>query len=328
MPRLSLFLLLCAASAWAGPIADQRAEDLALSLPRVQRQLAALKDEAGKIGDMNRRDEALSLLDRPRLRVLERRRFDEWALLARLKSERLLAPDVTSLLPKDPPMAFVAAPGSVWGGHHSYPGGLLDHELFNTRAAVALAGVYRSTYGLRLDTDMLRSVEIMHDVAKTATLHWKGDGSLPRSEPAVAGTPLHHILAISEAILRGWPPSWVVALASCHSPPRPGPNLKALIGYLKAGAIVAGAPYEKAGLNSTGLKLAIKPPIEAFVAHLADHDYVLTESSIKAVERTLPLRMMAGGSADYWDRDRKLAQEGDLPLYQKLPAAPASFGAL
>lgn len=314
----AFLLALCAHPVFANTATDERAAELALSQPRVQRQLGALKAEVERIVDMNRRDELLAMLERPSFQVLAKRRYDEWAVLARLKREGLIAESAKTLLPQEPPMKFAAAPGSVWRGHHSYPGGLIDHELFNLRAGVALSGAYYQTYGLRLDEDLLRSVAVMHDMAKTATLHWKEDGSLPAAEPAVAGTPLHHILGIAEALLRGWPAPWVVALASCHSPPHPGPELAALIGYLKAGAIIAGAPYEKAGLDAMGRALARPAPIEAFVSHVDDHDFVLTETSIAAVEKTLPQPAARTGGPDHWARDAALAKDGDLVPYQAL----------
>ena len=316
----ALLLLLClgAARGHANPAADERAAELALAQPRVQRQLAALREEVGKIASMERRDELLGMLDRPSFQVLAKRRYDEWAVLARLKREGLIAESAKSLLPQEPPMKFAAAPGSVWRGHHSYPGGLIDHELFNLRAGVALSGAYYQTYGLRLDEDLLRSVAVMHDLAKTATLHWKEDGSLPAAEPTVAGTPLHHILGVAEALLRGWPAPWVVALASCHSPPHPGPELTALIGYLRAGAIIAGMPYERAGLDALGRALARPAPIEAFVSHVDDHDFVLTETSISAVEKSLPQSQARAGGPDHWSRDAALAKDGDLIPYQAL----------
>jgi hypothetical protein len=188
---------------------------------------------------------------------------------------------------------------------------LVDHELFNLRAGLALSGAYYQTYGLHLDEDLLRSVALMHDMAKTATLHWRDDGSLPIAEPMVAGTPLHHILGVAEALLRDWPAPWVVALASCHSPPHPGPDLK-------AAAIIAGAPYERAGLDSLGRALARPAPIEAFVSHIDDHDFVLTETSIRAVEKSLPQPAARTGGPDHWTRDAALARDGDLLPYQAL----------
>jgi hypothetical protein len=45
------------------------------------------------------------------------------------------------------PQAFFSAPGSSFGGHHSYPGGLRVHESNNDISNVNLADQYRSVYG-------------------------------------------------------------------------------------------------------------------------------------------------------------------------------------
>src|SRR5712692_8292855 len=41
------------------------------------------------------------------------------------------------------PQPFFSAPGSSYGGHHSYPGGLVIHETFNDLSNLQLAAGYR-----------------------------------------------------------------------------------------------------------------------------------------------------------------------------------------
>ncbi len=41
------------------------------------------------------------------------------------------------------PMTFKATPGSNFGGHHSYPGGLAVHESFNDQSSINFADTYR-----------------------------------------------------------------------------------------------------------------------------------------------------------------------------------------
>ena len=48
------------------------------------------------------------------------------------------------------PMPFYAAPGSAFGSHHSYPGGLPIHESNNDSSDIELAGQYRSNSVWRL----------------------------------------------------------------------------------------------------------------------------------------------------------------------------------
>ena len=45
------------------------------------------------------------------------------------------------------PQPFFSAPGSVFGGHHSYPGGLPIHETFNDLSDDSLASNYQRVYG-------------------------------------------------------------------------------------------------------------------------------------------------------------------------------------
>src|SRR5260370_27205201 len=45
------------------------------------------------------------------------------------------------------PMPIYAAPGSAYGGHHSYPGGLMVHETFNSVSSMNFANGYRRVYG-------------------------------------------------------------------------------------------------------------------------------------------------------------------------------------
>jgi hypothetical protein len=49
------------------------------------------------------------------------------------------------------PQRFWSAPGSSFGGHHSYPGGLPVHESNNDTADINLAEEYRHVYGQSKD---------------------------------------------------------------------------------------------------------------------------------------------------------------------------------
>lgn len=295
-----------ATSAEKSAAPDERAAAIARAQPRVASQLAALKNEAAAVKDPARREDLREILERRRLIVLSRRP-DEAAVLKALKAEKLVDDSASALFPPEP-LAFEAAPGGVWHGHHSYPGGLVDHTLFNLRAGLGLAAAYRSTYGVPVDEDAVREAAILHDAAKPATLRWNADGSLPASEPQVAGTGLHHILGIAEALSRGWPPRLVVCVASAHNPPKPGAELSHLLDYLRAAAIVAGKTNAAAGLTADGKALAAPAPLEAFITHLDDHDWVLTETTIQAADKSM-------GSVEPWTRDEALAKTGDVPLY-------------
>jgi len=99
------------------------------------------------------------------------------------------------------PQPFEAAPGSVFGGHHSYPGGLAIHEAFNDISALSLgadyarvyghltsaglptidlrsdAGFERSTGDLALDQDLIIAAPIWHDWGKILVFQSNGDGT-------------------------------------------------------------------------------------------------------------------------------------------------------
>jgi len=79
-----------------------------------------------------------------------------------LKSKGLAAEDLAfeDFLPatKNPhrsPHPFIAGPGSGYGSHHAYPGGLITHTALNTMVALSLFEHYREVYGFRLNRDVV-----------------------------------------------------------------------------------------------------------------------------------------------------------------------------
>lgn len=295
------------------------AEELAKSLPRVKKNMATLRNEAKKIKDPKLKSDALQLLDRPNYSVLEGRRAQEAEILKQLKTEKLIDDSTLILFPAEQAMSFIAAPAGPWNGHHRYPGGLVDHTLTNLKIGLGVADTYHNVQGVRLNADLIRAAAIWHDSAKTFTVHWEADGRISPSEAKIAGTAAHHVWAIAEALYRGYPVKFILTLAAAHSSAFPGNDLQVLLNYLRAGAIIAGVPYSVAGLKDDGKGLDLLPPIESFVNHIDDHDYVL---SSPAAERTAIFIDQILGHAEpnknYWDRDRILAQWGDLEIYQRL----------
>jgi len=103
------------------------------------------------------------------------------------------------------PQRFFSAPGSVFHGHHSYPGGLPIHEANNDTADVNLAREYRKVYGhtsgefptvgrdpfgntddderedgrsaIFISQDIILGAPIWHDWAKSMVFQWNSDGS-------------------------------------------------------------------------------------------------------------------------------------------------------
>jgi hypothetical protein len=173
------------------------------------------------------------------------------------------------------PMPFYAAPGSAFGSHHSYPGGLPIHESNNDSSDIELAGQYRSVYlhkdegvvalnpellqegpathaSILIDQDIIVGAPIWHDWAKPIVFQWNADGS-EFPELSIGGNGLtdnngaagnsktggHHILSIAESMARGLSPAFVITQASAHSNPSLGNEYK-VVNWIRAAAIIDG----------------------------------------------------------------------------------------
>lgn len=188
------------------------------------------------------------------------------------------------------PQPFNAAPGSAFGGHHSYPGGLPVHESNNDTADVNLAREYREVYGhpgtsdglptidaadisegtldpandLFINQDIILGAPLWHDWAKPIVFQWNANGSeyaemnfgdSSASKTLGAGkTGGHHILSIAESMKRGFSPAFVITQASAHSAPTSGNEYK-VVNWLRAAAIIDRIDPVAAGflrVDSTG----------------------------------------------------------------------------
>jgi hypothetical protein len=172
------------------------------------------------------------------------------------------------------PQTFFSAPGSVYGGHHSYPGGLPIHESNNDISNVYLANQYRAVYGhsahgfpqldpkvllkkpaekseVLIDQDITVGAPIWHDWGKSIVFQWNADGSeFPElnfggngltDNFGAAGnskTGAHHIIGVAESMARGLSPAFVITQASAHSNPTSGNEYK-VVNWIRAAAIMA-----------------------------------------------------------------------------------------
>jgi hypothetical protein len=220
------------------------------------------------------------------------------AIIGRLKSEDLVDPEDDSHFPggllagifpplnadggdcPQLPQVFTSAPGSVFGGHHSYPGGLVIHEAFNLSSALSLAANYRRTYGHRgvsglpevglvdnseaadniaIDQNTVIAAPIWHDWAKTIVFQWtETGGEFPELNFGGNGktdkfggagnskTGAHHILGVAETIKRGLPPQFVITQASAHAAPAEG-NEFMVVNWIRAAAVIAQVDPVSAG---------------------------------------------------------------------------------
>lgn len=173
------------------------------------------------------------------------------------------------------PQRFFSAPGSVFHGHHSYPGGLPIHESNNDTADVNLAHEYRAIYGHSTDNfatvspnpfdddsslhgsavfisqDIILGAPIWHDWAKSIVFQWNSDGSEfqelnfggtglndNNGVPSDSRTGGHHIMSVAESMKRGLDPAFVITQACAHSAPTSGNEFK-VVNWLRAAAILA-----------------------------------------------------------------------------------------
>ncbi|HTJ26597.1 MAG TPA: hypothetical protein VMA36_10565 [Candidatus Limnocylindria bacterium] len=266
-----------------------------------------------------------------------------------LAREGFVAPDapVRGIFPPDTdpdamtgPQPFWSAPGSSDGSHHAYPGGLAMHESFNASMAQQFATTYDAHYfGGRptVSHDVVVGAALYHDIMKTVVFAWKDDGTL-LDELTIAGTGGHHVLSGAEAISRGRDPRFVTTLLSAHAAPSLGDEAK-VVAWCRAASIVAGVDPVAYGLvrrAGDGWALAADPPpLEAFVNHLSDHDYVLSVQAMHVVSarlrdryaRVRNLSMLAPTFA--WYRAAVLSRTTAIALYDALGRRGASaFDAL
>jgi hypothetical protein len=299
--------------------AEAKAQKIAENSLRVTANYEALIHEANLIRNSSYRIAALEILARPRFSVIDGRKAQESEITAQLVSAGLYQPTSTppTLFPIHRPMPFIAAPASFWSQHHTYPGGLVFHTLTNLRIGLGIEKSWSKDYGFGdLDLDLIRLAVIWHDSAKTMTIAWNEDGTASPSEgDPIANTGAHHIWGVAEAIYRGMTPRFVVVLASAHNSALP-PDKIQLLGYLQAGAIIAGKPFSAAGLTDDGTDLASPAPLESFLHHLSDHDFVAAQVTLPFIRAKLDLLTQQNGSPDYWAEDRIFAEHGDIELYE------------
>ena len=193
------------------------------------------------------------------------------------------------------PMPYIAAPGSVFGGHHSQPGGLSMHVAVNLTSALNLADTYRKVFGtldakglpvvrsgtgqtadadLFIDQDIVIAAPIWHDWAKAIVFQWNADGSEytemnfggnGRTDAwGAAGTSKtggHHLIGIAESMARGLPPIFVITQASAHGAPNMG-NEFSVVNWLRTAAIMTGIdPVERGYLMLDAAGHLRLPPV-------------------------------------------------------------------
>ena len=279
---------------------NDAAHAIAHRSPLVQSSIRYLVAQAGRIRDPALREATLDLLTNEKTCVMHRKGLGSAAaqddVLQTLMEEGLVNRKDVQAFPSGAraaifpplreadsdcpqlPQSFESTPGSSFGGHHSYPGGLAVHEANNEYANVSLANQYQAVYGnldaggllqidaasrragdLPLDADVTIAAPLWHDWAKTLVFQWNADGSeftefyfggAGTSDAWGAGgnsrTGGHHILGIAESMARGNAPLMVLTQASAHSAPTLGNEYK-VVNWLRTAAIIARVDPVKRG---------------------------------------------------------------------------------
>lgn len=272
---------------------NARAVEISNGSPIVQSAYQWLLRKTGDIANNDLRTQTLDIIGNPNVCLQHRANLttaDKTKILASLKAAGLYSAadaasfpggEMTGVFPavlKDGtncpqlPQPFTSAPGSSFGSHHSQPGGLVVHEVFNDISDVDLAKNYKLVYGnldhnglpvinttgyadnsdLPINNDLIVAAPMWHDFTKTFVFQWNADGS-EFKEFSFGGNGLtdnngqvgdsrtggHHILALAEAIKRGLSPEFVITQASAHSAPTLGSEYK-VVNWVRAAAIIAG----------------------------------------------------------------------------------------
>jgi hypothetical protein len=275
---------------------NQAAAAIAAKSPLVQSAYHLLLAELKQVKNPALRQATLDALSNPKTCIAHRVGMDaakKQAVLDRLTAEGLVDQAEAAKFPggliagvfppvlveasacPNLPQPFFAAPGSVFGGHHSEPGGLAIHESFNLSSALSLAENYRRIYGtvgkaglaevtpaggrvpgpdaasIVIDEDLMLLAPMWHDWTKVIVFQWTAEGGeFPELNFGGNGktdnygadgdsrTGAHHMLAVAETMKRGFPPALVVTQASAHNVPTGGYEYR-VVNWLRAAAIIA-----------------------------------------------------------------------------------------
>ena len=196
--------------------------------------------------------------------------------------------DVQHLLPPftGKVQPFMTAPGSGYGSHHPYPGGLATHVSANVHITESIVNTYEEVFCYSVNSDIALAGQLLHDIMKPFVFQWQPDGSSLK-EYTIAGPGAHHVLSIAESMYRSLPAEEIVAQACAHGAPSDAKGEADVVSWIKAAAIVAQKdPIAYGVLNKMGDGLPAPHRQEGYIVHLGDHDWVL---SSPAAQKTSPL---------------------------------------
>jgi hypothetical protein len=277
---------------------NHAAAALAQRSPLVKSALTRLQEQISTTSNQHLREQTEDALFSPDTCVIHRANLTadaKTAILAKLLAAGLYSTSDASAFPGGAmagvfppvladgtacphlPQPFGSAPGSNFGGHQSYPGGLAIHESFNMSSALSFGANYKSSYGLhgadglprvaelppfgsadaakrsdlKISLDYLTLAPMWHDWAKPIVFQWNADGTEfaefsfggagQTDNEGAAGdsrTGGHHIISLAETMARNLPPAFIITQASAHSAPTLGNEYK-VVNWLRTAAIIA-----------------------------------------------------------------------------------------
>ena len=183
--------------------------------------------------------------------------------------------------PSIAPQPFWCAPGSSYFRHHAYPGGLAVHTAMNLSISLGFCDVYSKVYNCFPKRDIVIAGQILHDFQKPWVLQWHGDGSCA-AQPVVAGTGIHHIFGLAEAMFRDFEPEIVMAQACAHLDPDQAVSIKQIASWLSIACYIAGKDAVAYGVGDKALSMGT-PPVEWFIVYQGDQNWVLSLHAATAV---------------------------------------------
>ena len=273
---------------------NAQAAAIALNSPMVQSSYRFLQTQTNRIQDYYTRAITIDAITNPGVCVQSRANLtaaQKSAILQNLIDRQLInPPDAASInggalagvfppLVNDGtacptlPQPIYSAPGSTFGGHHGFPGGLMVHETANSQHSMSLTNDYRRVYGTSssgspvaaaqdvpiddpdadvfISEDLMVAAPLWHDWAKPIVFQWNADGSEfselnfggngstdADGQPGDSRTGAHHIITIGEMMTRLLSPELVITMACAHNTPTGGAEYK-VVNWLRAAAILA-----------------------------------------------------------------------------------------
>lgn len=272
------------------------AVDAAKSSELVQNSYGKIKEFVNKIQNGRLHSMTMAVIDKPMPTFLSLYSTpgSKTAVYNTLVSKQLIDPQKTSLknfLPpfnaQQLPQPFYSAPGSGYGSHHAYPGGLATHTAANLCISDGIYHTYKNLFQSEISYDIIIAAQALHDLAKPLVFQWQNDqASLP--EYTIAGTGAHHIFSIAEVIYRNFPIEEIVAQACAHATPGGAADEKLVVGWLQTAAIIAGKDAEALGLVTPEQTIPMPQKQEGYIVSLGDHDFVLSgpacQKSVKILQ--------------------------------------------